>query len=207
MTSSTHTIQQTHLDAARDAIIGVDAGQLPRDIALLNERLSIPHPGVTEALELIQTTADAKHLLKALPLVYTVLESANRAFPDEMREGIRAKSFVASIAAVGGEARAVLSDAGQSSSPTRDKQPVLASFLDGALVTEGALPTTMSLDEKIGLVALSLGTLRAVDRQLAGVEKPAVAAKLPGRNDPCHCGSGKKFKKCCGLGIREKAAE
>jgi len=19
----------------------------------------------------------------------------------------------------------------------------------------------------------------------------------PGRNDPCHCGSGKKFKKCC----------
>jgi len=22
--------------------------------------------------------------------------------------------------------------------------------------------------------------------------------KLPGRNDPCHCGSGKKFKKCCG---------
>jgi uncharacterized protein len=21
---------------------------------------------------------------------------------------------------------------------------------------------------------------------------------LPGRNDPCHCGSGKKFKKCCG---------
>ncbi|MBF4286409.1 SEC-C metal-binding domain-containing protein, partial [Vibrio anguillarum] len=19
-----------------------------------------------------------------------------------------------------------------------------------------------------------------------------------GRNDPCHCGSGKKFKKCCG---------
>ena len=24
-------------------------------------------------------------------------------------------------------------------------------------------------------------------------------AKQPGRNDPCSCGSGKKFKKCCGL--------
>ena len=24
------------------------------------------------------------------------------------------------------------------------------------------------------------------------------AMKAPGRNDPCHCGSGKKFKKCCG---------
>lgn len=22
---------------------------------------------------------------------------------------------------------------------------------------------------------------------------------VPGRNDPCFCGSGKKFKKCCGL--------
>jgi len=21
-----------------------------------------------------------------------------------------------------------------------------------------------------------------------------------GRNDPCHCGSGKKYKKCCGAG-------
>jgi SEC-C motif-containing protein len=23
-------------------------------------------------------------------------------------------------------------------------------------------------------------------------------APLPGRNDPCYCGSGRKFKKCCG---------
>ncbi len=25
-----------------------------------------------------------------------------------------------------------------------------------------------------------------------------VVEKTPGRNDPCSCGSGKKFKKCCG---------
>ena len=25
-----------------------------------------------------------------------------------------------------------------------------------------------------------------------------VPAKPPGRNDPCPCGSGKKYKKCCG---------
>ena len=24
----------------------------------------------------------------------------------------------------------------------------------------------------------------------------ALPAQLPGRNDPCHCGSGKKYKKC-----------
>lgn len=27
---------------------------------------------------------------------------------------------------------------------------------------------------------------------------PDIPAKLPGRNDPCLCGSGKKYKKCCG---------
>jgi uncharacterized protein YchJ len=26
---------------------------------------------------------------------------------------------------------------------------------------------------------------------------PAPGQKLPGRNQPCICGSGKKFKKCC----------
>jgi preprotein translocase subunit SecA len=31
-----------------------------------------------------------------------------------------------------------------------------------------------------------------------GPGKPATAAKTPGRNDPCSCGSGKKYKKCCG---------
>ncbi len=28
--------------------------------------------------------------------------------------------------------------------------------------------------------------------------QPAVSTKTIGRNDPCTCGSGKKFKKCCG---------
>jgi preprotein translocase subunit SecA len=26
---------------------------------------------------------------------------------------------------------------------------------------------------------------------------PVTAEKKPGRNDPCPCGSGKKYKKCC----------
>jgi len=28
-------------------------------------------------------------------------------------------------------------------------------------------------------------------------ENDAPAAKRPGRNEPCHCGSGKKYKQCC----------
>ena len=27
--------------------------------------------------------------------------------------------------------------------------------------------------------------------------EPSPATKRPGRNDPCHCGSGKKYKHCC----------
>jgi len=26
---------------------------------------------------------------------------------------------------------------------------------------------------------------------------PQILSKKPGRNDPCPCGSGKKYKKCC----------
>lgn len=30
--------------------------------------------------------------------------------------------------------------------------------------------------------------------------EPIHAEQPPGRNDPCPCGSGKKYKKCCGRG-------
>ena len=29
-------------------------------------------------------------------------------------------------------------------------------------------------------------------------KKPVVKGEKVGRNDPCPCGSGKKYKKCCG---------
>ena len=32
----------------------------------------------------------------------------------------------------------------------------------------------------------------------APANQPVIAKKQPGRNDPCYCGSGKKFKKCHG---------
>ncbi len=38
----------------------------------------------------------------------------------------------------------------------------------------------------------------AGDIREEGTEKKAGATKKVGRNSPCPCGSGKKFKKCCG---------
>ena len=35
--------------------------------------------------------------------------------------------------------------------------------------------------------------------------KTVVKQKKIGRNDPCPCGSGKKYKKCCGANVRESA--
>jgi preprotein translocase subunit SecA len=29
-------------------------------------------------------------------------------------------------------------------------------------------------------------------------KEPTIKKDKPGRNDPCPCGSGKKYKKCCG---------
>jgi uncharacterized protein len=38
------------------------------------------------------------------------------------------------------------------------------------------------------------------ERAAASGAVPSAPAGLPGRNDPCPCGSGRKFKKCCGAG-------
>jgi len=34
--------------------------------------------------------------------------------------------------------------------------------------------------------------------RLLNPPEPVKASAMPGRNDPCPCGSGKKYKKCCG---------
>ncbi len=43
-----------------------------------------------------------------------------------------------------------------------------------------------------------LAALQFVGGDSTTAKQPAVAKKTVGRNDPCSCGSGKKYKKCCG---------
>ena len=40
----------------------------------------------------------------------------------------------------------------------------------------------------------------------APIGAPQKAAPKVGRNDPCPCGSGKKYKKCCGLVAEDDSA-
>jgi uncharacterized protein YecA (UPF0149 family) len=42
------------------------------------------------------------------------------------------------------------------------------------------------------------GTMRLKRRKLRQ-DRPIVNSIKVGRNDPCPCGSGKKYKKCCGI--------
>ena len=44
----------------------------------------------------------------------------------------------------------------------------------------------------------SSSTTTTTSTAAKGKTKPAHAKKKPGRNDPCPCGSGKKYKNCCG---------
>ncbi|HTN33048.1 MAG TPA: PBPRA1643 family SWIM/SEC-C metal-binding motif protein [Marinobacter sp.] len=62
-----------------------------------------------------------------------------------------------------------------------------------ALVAEAQLYVDITLDTSEGAVE-SIAGLTAILNKGDTVKLP----KVPSRNDPCSCGSGLKFKKCCG---------
>lgn len=73
---------------------------------------------------------------------------------------------------------------------------LLVSFFD-YLSLSGKYPPAASLTSDIHLLSPSYAALFRDDGSVRGVtfEKKASGT---GRNDPCPCGSGNKFKKCCG---------
>lgn len=99
--------------------------------------------------------------------------------------------------------------------PPRD--PAAADMLDGALqdivaLTEGddgepAIsmysedgPASVSNErlDTVGSAIWAAYALRQLWRSLGPRVEPVRVGAQPGRNDPCPCGSGKKYKKCCG---------
>jgi preprotein translocase subunit SecA len=43
-----------------------------------------------------------------------------------------------------------------------------------------------------------MAALQFVGGEASAPKQPVLAKKQVGRNEPCPCGSGKKYKKCCG---------
>jgi preprotein translocase subunit SecA len=60
---------------------------------------------------------------------------------------------------------------------------------------EGAELPVRAASPRPGRVSLSRGDIKS-----AGQTTQKRSGAKVGRNDPCQCGSGKKYKKCCGLG-------
>jgi len=196
MSQPLHVIGAEHLQAAIDAVLGIDPSQAPTDPAELNERLSIPATGVTGAIEFLFSQQQSKRIHRGAPFIFVILEAANRAYPEEMKIEIKSKPFVGAIAAVTPEAQAAGKGSGAPEGGTKERQPELVAFIDRQLQVEGGWAKKLSLDDRSGLYALCLGTIRAVDRHLLGPDKPVTVEKKPGPNEPCFCGSGKKYKKC-----------
>lgn len=62
-----------------------------------------------------------------------------------------------------------------------------------ALVAEAGLHADITMDT-------SDGAVESINELMVILDKGTTVtqAKVPSRNDPCSCGSGIKFKKCCG---------
>lgn len=67
-------------------------------------------------------------------------------------------------------------------------------FVESLLVT----PEILEEQEKALQELKEKEEAKKIAKEMFGlVRKPLVKIKLPGRNDKCPCGSGKKYKNCC----------
>jgi uncharacterized protein len=74
--------------------------------------------------------------------------------------------------------------------------PTLLAFEDA----EGPPTVSVRRMTAFGDAIWAVYNMRDTWRQLGPRVETVRVSKPPGRNDLCHCGSGKKFKKCCGRG-------
>ncbi|MBA2669015.1 MAG: SEC-C domain-containing protein, partial [Gemmatimonadetes bacterium] len=68
-------------------------------------------------------------------------------------------------------------------------------------VVSHAFEQRLALDQSVDALSALVKSGANSERQVADDKPPFVhQADKTGRNDPCPCGSGKKFKKCHGKG-------
>jgi uncharacterized protein len=75
--------------------------------------------------------------------------------------------------------------------------PTLSAFADAQ---DGPPTVSEKRMRAFGDAIWAVYNMRDTWRQLGPRIETVHAPAAPGRNDPCSCGSGKKYKKCCGAG-------
>lgn len=86
-------------------------------------------------------------------------------------------------------------------SANRGDQKVIDSISFGPNITAALKSGEVDIEEyRKGILMSELSEKVKMDmlRQLSQIEGKNTTQKKVGRNDPCPCGSGKKYKKCCG---------
>lgn len=86
-------------------------------------------------------------------------------------------------------------------SANRGDQKVINSISFGPNITAALKSGEVDIEEyRKGILMSELSEKVKMDmlRQLSQIEGKNTTQKKVGRNDPCPCGSGKKYKKCCG---------
>ena len=68
------------------------------------------------------------------------------------------------------------------------------------LADDGAASTSIARLNAFGEAIWAIYDLRELWKTMGPKIETVRAAVVPGRNDACSCGSGKKYKKCCGTG-------
>ena len=98
--------------------------------------------------------------------------------------------------------------------PAMPRRLVLSGPSDSPPTSPAAAPTPVAQEETDPLAAAMGGSVRRVGAGAAtsvaalrtnrgeepSPQKPVTVDDKVGRNDPCPCGSGKKYKKCHGVG-------
>jgi len=82
----------------------------------------------------------------------------------------------------------------------RTAEKTCKSLLNPRLTISGGEPAPTRRERKLNYVHPSnaAANVSSTAPRTPGASKPRSTDKEPGRNDPCPCGSGKKYKKCCG---------
>lgn len=168
-----------HLDAGWEvvaALVGKVPGDATRKVELLLEGVATRRLGIDWEIE-------------ALRLAVALLEGDARAAPPELRRALRVTSRSGEIseelAPLLAEAVLVTGDA--------DARALTRAWEDGEDQQQSWLAATREEAARPLLEALPA---EPPPKVTAGFTLRRSVEKV-GRNDPCPCGSGKKFKKCC----------